>query len=306
MVCSSFLSQAEKCKKQWLTAAERLGGAVTVEKEVQQQEEAVIGRRTKVRFEGHIWTEKGVKLNIAGRGKQQNRRRKDKRNDGDNSMERRPIILAKPDRNSEFPTLQQAQQQAGPTAKDGKEGGAAVGAVTEGVAAMGIREAVMTSLKPTTRAESPAEPQPPPTNTTPKPALARKAPVSEFSLFDPPSGSTFNANPERNCKFVDDLHQMQDSLLHFLTDNEDFLVVGVLGPQSSGKSTVINAMHAREENEAKIFREQNFERQVAGEHCTVGISAWISPQRVVYLDCQPINSISVLERYMQAEKRYTV
>ena len=37
----------------------------------------------------------------------------------------------------------------------------------------------------------------------------------------------------------------------FLTDNEDFLVVGVLGPQGSGKSTVINAMYARTEGEAK-------------------------------------------------------
>ncbi len=41
------------------------------------------------------------------------------------------------------------------------------------------------------------------------------------------------------------------------------------------------------------------------EHCTNGINAWVSPgQRVLYLDCQPLSSPSVLDRAARQEKRY--
>ncbi len=40
------------------------------------------------------------------------------------------------------------------------------------------------------------------------------------------------------------------------------------------------------------------------EHCTNGINAWISPQRVIYLDCQALNSSSILDRSIHSEKRY--
>ena len=164
--------------------------------------------------------------------------------------------MAKPDRNAEFPTLQQATQQQQTAAAVTGPAKADPGGVTEGLAAMGIREAVMTSLRSSTsRSDSPVDKLPPQQQQQQqgKPtAIQSKKHPSDISLFElPSSGSSFNANPERNCKFVDDLHQMQDSLQHFLTDNEDFLVVGVLGPQGSGKSTVINAMYARTEGEAK-------------------------------------------------------
>lgn len=134
-----------------------------------------------------------------------------------------------------------------------------------------------------------------------------------------------------------------------LTDNPDFLVVGVIGMQGTGKSSLLNhlANHLRpgatpsflktnrsenkenapnngkNENKTKsdkfsrikeknvsavtegttitskdleeVFREQSFEKQMLAEHCTSGIKAWISPTtRVIFLDSQPLNSISVL------------
>ena len=134
-----------------------------------------------------------------------------------------------------------------------------------------------------------------------------------------------------------------------LTENPDFLVVGVIGMQGAGKSSLLNhlANHLRPEtmlnasktkhfdnkeneslnntnstskdsiNRAKeksgssekegttitskyleeVFREQSFEKQMLAEHCTSGIKAWISPTtRVIFLDSQPLNSLSILGR----------
>jgi len=148
---------------------------------------------------------------------------------------------------------------------------------------------------------------------------------------------------------VDDLQQFSTSGLNsVLTDNPDFLVVGVIGMQGTGKSSLLNhlANHLRQgatpsflktnrsENKEnaplndkndktksdkfsrlkeknvsavtegttitskdleEVFREQSFEKQMLAEHCTSGIKAWISPTtRVIFLDSQPLNSISVL------------
>ena len=48
-------------------------------------------------------------------------------------------------------------------------------------------------------------------------------------------------------------------------------------------------------NLEEVFREQSFEKQMLAEHCTSGIKAWISPTtRVIFLDSQPLNSLSIL------------
>ena len=60
------------------------------------------------------------------------------------------------------------------------------------------------------------------------------------------------------------------------------------------EGTTITGNHLEE-----VFREQSFEKQMLAEHCTSGIKAWISPTtRVIFLDSQPLNSISVLGEYL--------
>ena len=145
---------------------------------------------------------------------------------------------------------------------------------------------------------------------------------------------------------VDDLQEFTFSgLYHVLTENPDFLVVGVIGMEGAGKSSILNhlANHLRPEppssksktsdnienessmktnntsrdsynrstvksfssdkegatitskNLEEVFREQSFEKQMLAEHCTSGIKAWISPTtRVIFLDSQPLNSLSIL------------
>ena len=150
----------------------------------------------------------------------------------------------------------------------------------------------------------------------------------------------------QSVRLVDDLQQFTVSgLSSVLTENPDFLVVGVIGMQGAGKSSILNhlANHLRpetlsskskdsdnKENESsmntnntskenfnrtreknstsdkdgttitskhleEVFREQSFEKQMLAEHCTSGIKAWISPTtRVIFLDSQPLNSLSIL------------
>ncbi len=53
-----------------------------------------------------------------------------------------------------------------------------------------------------------------------------------------------------------------DTLRHFLNDNPDFLVVGVIGLQGTGKSTVLNGLANGENTGSPPFKVQNFEQQV--------------------------------------------
>ena len=46
---------------------------------------------------------------------------------------------------------------------------------------------------------------------------------------------------ERSIKLIDE-QQFSDTFSEYLSDNPDFFVVGVLGPQSTGKSTLMNAL----------------------------------------------------------------
>ena len=62
---------------------------------------------------------------------------------------------------------------------------------------------------------------------------------------------------------------------------------------SEKEGTTITSKYLEE-----VFREQSFEKQMLAEHCTSGIKAWISPTtRVIFLDSQPLNSLSILGRY---------
>ena len=65
-------------------------------------------------------------------------------------------------------------------------------------------------------------------------------------------------------KFVDENHIFCDGIADFLTDNTDFLVIGVFGLQNSGKSTVLNFLAKLSKNEDDIFRVQNYEHQMLG------------------------------------------
>ena len=103
-------------------------------------------------------------------------------------------------------------------------------------------------------------------------------------------------------KLVDENHCFCDGIGDYLTDNTDFLVIGVFGLQNSSKSTVLNNLAKLSKTESEeIFRVQNFEHQMLGEHCTNGIDIYVNSRRMILLDCQPTLSSSVMDRTIQVQ-----
>ncbi|KAL1131003.1 hypothetical protein AAG570_012242 [Ranatra chinensis] len=100
--------------------------------------------------------------------------------------------------------------------------------------------------------------------------------------------------------------QMCDGLLEFLTDQTDFLVVGCLGLQGVGKSTVMSHLAAPPEI---LFDESTFKykkiKMVFPSHSTEGVDAFITPDRVILLDCQPLLAMSKVPRNPSDNSRNT-
>ncbi|TRY62698.1 hypothetical protein TCAL_02054 [Tigriopus californicus] len=147
---------------------------------------------------------------------------------------------------------------------------------------------------------------------TPATAVRSATPNDDFQTAPPPANRSTSESsgssliPEKSLKFVDDGHQVTDSLLAYLTDNPDFLVIGIVGAQGAGKSTLLNHLcRGRPTSTTNLFRVQGFEKQMLSEHCTTGINVWVSPERVIYLDCQPLLSASVLDRTIQIDKKHS-
>jgi protein SMG9 len=208
------------------------------------------------------------------------------------SNRRTPIILAKPvsEKDKEFPALQSSQPQPPQQAEESK------------------RQTPETKQVLLSRKDSPSQPQEPRATDSPKPKEAVK------------TSDVTKRVPNRIVKLVDE-QQFSENLADYMTDNPDFIVVGVLGHQGVGKSTILNSLLNSgrtpevvdeatvngnpSNNAANIFPVQSFEKQMLSEHCTNGISAWVSPQRIIYLDTNALFSISVLDRAIQLEKKYS-
>ncbi|CAI7866407.1 unnamed protein product [Closterium sp. NIES-53] len=87
-----------------------------------------------------------------------------------------------------------------------------------------------------------------------------------------------------------------------LSDNTDFTVLAVLGPPSLGKSSLLNALAAAHipANAAAsgplggVFAVGGEEQVLAGRHCSSGVEAHVTSDRLLLIDTQPINSASLL------------
>jgi len=86
-------------------------------------------------------------------------------------------------------------------------------------------------------------------------------------------------------------------VLQYLTENNDFMVIGVIGPPGVGKSTIMNELYGYDASSPGMlppFPTQTEEVKLMGKHCTTGIDLRISNERVILLDTQPVYSPSVL------------
>lgn len=127
--------------------------------------------------------------------------------------------------------------------------------------------------------------------------------------MDPVAGQARLAAPEKmksSIKLVDEQMNWCDSAIEFLLDQTDVLVVGVLGLQGTGKSTLMSLLAANQPEEdprAFVFRPQSPELKERGGSQTCGIDFFITQERVVFLDTQPILSPSILDHLINNDRK---
>lgn len=100
-----------------------------------------------------------------------------------------------------------------------------------------------------------------------------------------------------------------DKILPYLTENNDFMVIGIIGPPGIGKSAIMNELYGYDASSPGMlppFPTQTDEIKLTGKHCTTGIDIRISNERVILLDTQPVYSPSVLIDMMRPDGSSTV
>lgn len=111
-----------------------------------------------------------------------------------------------------------------------------------------------------------------------------------------------------SVKLVDETFHWSEAGLEYLVDQSDFLVVGVLGLQGSGKSTVMSVLAGnslKADKRSFVFKPQSKEILEVCGHQTSGIDMYITKERMILLDCQPIMSASVLDHMIHHDKKFS-
>ncbi|XP_064156725.1 nonsense-mediated mRNA decay factor SMG9 [Anguilla rostrata] len=127
--------------------------------------------------------------------------------------------------------------------------------------------------------------------------------------MDPVIGQTKLLPPEKmkhSIKLVDDQMNWCDSAMEYLRDQTDMLVVGVIGLQGTGKSTIMSLLSANtpeEDQRAYVFRAQSQEIKERGGNQSSGIDFYITQERVIFLDTQPILSPSILDHLINNDRK---
>ncbi|KAG7269031.1 hypothetical protein CRUP_003652 [Coryphaenoides rupestris] len=129
------------------------------------------------------------------------------------------------------------------------------------------------------------------------------------TAVDPVVGQSKLTAPEKmkqSIKLVDDQMNWCDSAMEYLRDQTDMLVVGVLGLQGTGKSTVMSLISANtpeEDQRVFVFRAQTQEIKERAGNQSTGIDFFITQERVIFLDTQPILSPSILDHLINNDRK---
>uniref|UniRef100_A0ACD5XWL1 Uncharacterized protein n=1 Tax=Avena sativa TaxID=4498 RepID=A0ACD5XWL1_AVESA len=154
------------------------------------------------------------------------------------------------------------------------------------------------------RGSSSSHPPPPP---PPKILLAKPPlpPPSSSGADDEGGGRARQAPQPGSLSLVSDAWEVHtDKILPYLTENNDFMVIGIIGPPGVGKSTIMNALYGYDGSSPGMhppFATQTEEIRAMAKHCTAGVDFRISHERVILLDTQPVYSPSILIDMMRPD-----
>uniref|UniRef100_A0A8C3Y567 Nonsense-mediated mRNA decay factor SMG9 n=1 Tax=Catharus ustulatus TaxID=91951 RepID=A0A8C3Y567_CATUS len=129
------------------------------------------------------------------------------------------------------------------------------------------------------------------------------------AALDPAQAQARLAAPEKmktSIKLVDEQMNWCDSALEFLLEQTDVLVVGALGLQGTGKSTVLSLLAGNQPEEdprSFVFRPQPPELRERGGAQTGGIDLFVTQERVLFLDSQPILSPAHLDHLINNDRK---
>lgn len=107
-------------------------------------------------------------------------------------------------------------------------------------------------------------------------------------------------------QLIDESLQWIENGSELLLDQTDFFVIGVIGLQGTGKSTVMSLLAGNSPNDLPrqfVFQPQDRAIREMCEHQTVGIDMFVTGERVIFLDSQPVLSSSVLDRLIRNDKK---
>jgi hypothetical protein len=114
------------------------------------------------------------------------------------------------------------------------------------------------------------------------------------------SGFLTPASETVTMKLIDKSLRWEERGTECLIDQSDFLVVGVLGRQGVGKSTVMSLLAGTRTGSGRpyLFKTQSKETQESGHYETTGIDMAVTTERVIILDSQPILSETMLDEHI--------
>lgn len=204
---------------------------------------------------------------------------------------RTPIILAKkgggegPKRDSPVVSI---QQRRGLSDHGGSTTGSTKGLYTESVSSYqkhrGDKSAERTTPPPAVQ---------PPATDTPTGLAALKFPSEVF--------------PTESISLIDGSFQWSDKAFETLLDQNDFVVIGCVGMQAAGKSTLMSMISGQPidsiEKTRLVFRPQKRSDLEKCIHRTVGVDMYVTSGRLILLDTQPLLSPSMLDQYLRYDRK---
>lgn len=107
-------------------------------------------------------------------------------------------------------------------------------------------------------------------------------------------------------KLIDANFQWTDAGHDLMLEQTDFLVVGVIGLQGCGKSTLLSLLTGNTNQDAYrnyIFFPQTKEAKEEGLYQTSGVDMFITSERVIFLDTQPLLSAAMMDGMLRYERK---